>query len=157
MDKRVNKSRSFNEKGVAALEMAIILPCLIAILVCAVDVGLLIKEYFVLQEAAALAAEKIQTIPSLSAADCTMSICLNNPQPTPISCPQIERFRNQIEPILKFQSPRNLKDQCYSITPNGNQIRIDITAKFAGELIQLTGHPMRAAAVAPYFYQAAAN
>lgn len=157
--KKTKSDSESDQKGVALLEFAIAFPALLIITFGCVDIGLFLKEYVVIQQAANLGAEKIQTISALDDCGLVVDTCNGGGGS---SCPAHTIVRERIESILAFNSAK-LRDQCFSFeyrrgpddgSGTKGSVHVRVRGEYTGTLFHFINAPiLSASSEVPYFFE----
>lgn len=153
MRNKRDKTYKNNESGVAIPEFLISFPVLLILLFGSVDLGSLLQQYLLVQHAATIGAEKIQTLPSLDEI-----LNCNDPSNMPItksSNPALNRVIAKMNSVLE-PTVNNLTTQytfCRVTTSSPPRIQIQVSANYdKTKLLQMKGANLSARVEVPYFF-----
>lgn len=152
MDKG-NLNSTNNEKGLAIPEFMISFPVLLILLFGSIDLGSLLQQYLLVQHAAAIGAEKIQTLPSINNLEDCATATENSSSSTDESVQLvIEKMDSVLQPSTdKLNTTYSFCQKQVNGKPS-IQIQVSATYKHSNQLFQLKSARLNAKVEVPYFF-----
>lgn len=139
------------EAGVAIPEFMISFPVLLILLLGSVDLGSLLQQYLLVQHAAAIGAEKVQTLPSLTnIPTCTT----NNASIVSSQDESINQVINKMNSVLETSKNQMTTKYMLCKKTNGSKqyIQIQASATYNQKLFQMKSASLTAKVEVPYFF-----
>jgi len=143
------------QAGVAIPEFMISFPVLLILLFGSIDLGSLLQQYLLVQHAATVGAEKIQTLPSITSgiiADCTSPD--NTENTTDVSLLKVKEKMNSV-----LEPASDKLDMTYTFCKTGvvgaRKIQVLVVAdyKYNNQLFRMDGARLTAKVEVPYFFE----
>ena len=155
---RINQKRTAKDSkqaGVAIPEFMISFPVLLLLLFGSIDLGGLLQQYLLVQHAATIGAEKIQTLPSLGKTimeDCSKADITESTQDA-----SLLKVKEKMNSVLEPASDKlNTSYTFCQMTEVSGQKRIQVlvaaTYKNSNQLFQIKGARLTAKVEVPYFF-----
>lgn len=154
---RINLKRTANENkqaGVAIPEFMISFPVLMILLFGSIDLGSLLQQYLLVQHAATIGAEKIQTLPSITTAiiaDCSVADITEGTQNA-----SLLDVKEKMNSVLESASKQLNTSYTFCQTEVDGQKRIQVLVaaeyKDGSQMFQIKGARLTAKVEVPYFF-----
>jgi Flp pilus assembly protein TadG len=151
MRNKLYKTVRKKEAGVAIPEFMISFPVLLILLLGSIDLGSLLQQYLLVQHAAAIGAEKIQTLPSLT----NVPTCsTNNTSIVSSQDESINQVINKMNSVLETSKNQMTTKYmlCKKTAGSKQYIQIQASATYDQKLFQMKSASLTAKVEVPYFF-----
>ncbi len=142
------------ESGVAIPEFMITFPVLLFLLFGSIDLGSLLQQYLLVQHAATIGAEKIQTLPSLTTG--IIANCKNADITANTTDISLLKVKEKMNSVLAPASDKLNTSYTFCQTQDNGQTRIQVLVaaefKNSSQLLHLKGARLTAKVEVPYFF-----
>ena len=150
---RINlyKTNRGTEAGLAIPEFMISFPVLLILLLGSVDLGSLLQQYLLVQHAATIGAEKVQTLPSLTS---LQNCAANNTSITSSSNESINQLIGKMNSVLETSKNQMTTKYllCKKTVGTKQYIQIQVSATYDQKLFQIKNANLSAKVEVPYFF-----
>lgn len=141
------------EAGVAIPEFMISFPVLLILLLGSVDLGSLLQQYLLVQHAASIGAEKVQTLPSLTdVPTCNSNNESVSSETSNESVRQLVAKMNSVLETSKNQMTTKYKLCIRTDSAQKKYIQIQVSATYKQKLFQIKNASLTAKVEVPYFF-----